>query len=233
MGNEKRLYQLAREVARIIHEKSWLGVGVEDVLLFGSAMRDDAKPKDLDMLILHNGRRLKEFNIDPYAKGRPRTESDMPIEDGNRRYYGFHIFMRLGYRGDPDFVPTWEAGSYKREIAREKELESDSALRNILRLLGPFGFSDESLNGDPLSLGEGVRRRISRLFDVHVLSTALLRERDEHYDDRRAEAMRCCRDPTFWHTVLTEGRLYATSKRDFTIPVDQKYRGATALFEQR
>ena len=48
--------------------------------------------------------------------------------------------------------------------------------------------------------------------------------------DVRKYAVDSCRDPTFWFTILSEGRIYDRNTHDFSIKVEDKYPGALDLF---
>ena len=56
-------FDIAKDTAKAIHEKSWDANGVVDVMLYGSALTGES-PKDIDMLIIHDGGKLRPFS--PY-----------------------------------------------------------------------------------------------------------------------------------------------------------------------
>ncbi len=77
----------------------------------------------------------------------------------------------------------------------------------------------------------------NEILDLHTLDARLLsrelQERDLptkfNPDEERAELCRKkCTDPTFWHSVLSTGRLF--DGEHFTIPVEEKYKGCLELF---
>lgn len=217
-------YEVAKDVAEIILTKSWDMVDVKDVLLFGSASRGETNPNDLDMLILHNGYKLQEFDRDPYRKREDWVrQSDMPSISGNKRYDAYGIFMMLGYKGDPK--DNYETNDWRKEERKEEILKQDSAVNNIIRRVEPFGIRPpkgwEFEDGD----------QFSALFDVHVLSTKLLNADDYRVNERK-EAIKSCRDPKFWYNVLSTGKLYDPSKHDFTMSVSDKYPCAVELFKK-
>jgi len=205
-------YEVAKDVANIILKKSWEDVGVEDILLFGSASRGETNPNDLDLLILHSGGRLEEYDIDPYGeKSDLVVESDLPVSKNNLRYGAFNIFRRLGYKEDV----------------------KDSACGNIIKRVKDFGIDPPTGHWDFED-----EDKFNSLFDVHVLSTNLLEKNVEdfyerHRNGQREDAMRCCRDPTFWHTILSTGKIYDPKKYDFTINVSDKYPNAIELFNSK
>lgn len=214
-------YEVAKDVAEIILTKSWDQVGVKDVILFGSASRGNTNPNDLDMLILHDGYKLQEFDRDPYGERADWIrQSDMPPISGNMRYDAYGIFHKLGYKGDP-------ADNYQTDdFTKEERLIQDSAFNNIVKRVEPFGIRP------PKGWEFEDRDQFAALFDVHVLSTGLLKA-DAYGASRREEAVKSCRDPTFWHTVLSAGKLYDSDKHDFTMSVNDKYPGAVDLFPSK
>lgn len=215
--SDNTYFEIAKDVARLMHTKSWEEVGVRDILLFGSTLRQNSVPNDIDLLILHDGHKLKEFYDDPYGKNTTAAfETDQPIAKCNRRLWAYGMLANLGYKGGDR-----KANCYDWET--EARLKEDSVINHVkARVADIIGGSNEALD---------------KLFDIHALSTTLLAAPSgcqfPYAAQRRAEALNSCRDPTFWHTVLSEGRLYDMDKHDFTIKVDDKYAGATALFEQR
>ena len=82
---------------------------------------------------------------------------------------------------------------------------------------------------------------LSQMLDLHfmekvLLDTSLGSEIPEYMRNARNEAraelcQRNCRDPTFWHTALSTGRLFDGER--FTIPIEDKYPGCLALFPQK
>lgn len=221
------LRQIAQEAARLCFEYSYHDAMLRDVLLFGSTLRQNKDPEDIDLVILHKGWKLEEFDKDPYGEKKDaKPKHDKPIGEDNLRQHSSAIFHQLGYRNIEEFDyfefrNTWdeEHGQANREdfqAAFEKAQEDywvrrslNSVDTQIIKLVYP--------------------RSVDDIFDVHVLSTVLFGD-ERHIEHGRREAMRSCRDPTFWYTVLTEGRLYDSSTKDFTLEVDEKYPGATELF---
>lgn len=65
------------------------------------------------------------------------------------------------------------------------------------------------------------------VFDVNVLHTIAFESDGEFV---RVEAVRYCRDPTFWSTVMQTGRIYDVERGDFSMAVREKYPGALDLF---
>ncbi len=71
---------------------------------------------------------------------------------------------------------------------------------------------------------------VNDTLDLHVMARYLLRP-DKGAEDR-AMVIKQCRDPTFWYTVLTSGRLYNKDTGKFDQTIDQKYPDACKLFQQ-
>ncbi|HII15316.1 MAG TPA: hypothetical protein HA362_03300 [Nanoarchaeota archaeon] len=210
-------YEIAKDTARIIIEKSWEEAEVEGVMLFGSTLRSKT-PNDIDLLVLHSGLRLKAYS--PYEK----PVFDKPAGTGNGRDAAAEILFRLGY----------------------KETVLDRVDDAIKRRIEPLGLNS--------------RDGLNSLFDIQVMHAALLgdtrtievfarryavwgseEERQVDYQRcyrselgkvaaQRRETIQSCRDPTFWRTILAKGRIYDPAKHDFTIPIEEKYSGALALF---
>lgn len=82
---------------------------------------------------------------------------------------------------------------------------------------------------------------INNVFDVIVLYSGVLRAdandqlqgKDITFTGMRKGAIESCRDPTFWYTILSEGKLYDRTKHDFTLSVNDKYPGAVELFPSK
>ena len=72
------------------------------------------------------------------------------------------------------------------------------------------------------------RLALNEVLDIHAMNVGLLDP--EGMAEERKIVISQCTDPTFWNTVLTTGRLYDVDAGKFTIPVDQKYPGASKLF---
>jgi hypothetical protein len=211
--------EVAKDVAEVILKKSWSKVEIKDVLLFGSTVKGATNPGDIDMLILHDGFRLQEFNRDPYHE---RTdwvkESDTPHRHGNERYGATSILLQCGFK-----VP----GDRQLSFDREMPYRLDSTFHNVVKRAEVFGFHVPDIW--PV---EDERDLFDDLFDLHALSIKLFNTSNDHYNQIRQEAIKNCRDPTFWHNVLNEGKIYDISRHDFSIGVEDKYPGAIALFKR-
>jgi len=207
---DKTYRTLARDVAEIILTRSWRDLRISDVLLFGSVLMEIGAPNDIDIVILHdNNQKLIEFNPDPYGVRPERTTvTELPSGNNNDRYSATSIFQKLGY------------------LSSQEKPAATLISERVGQSLG--GKVDEEM--------------MRQLFDVHVLHIGLLgyennnagqivRYNRDIWESTRREAIASCRDSTFWHTVLTTGRLYDTKTRDFTLPVSTRYQGAIELFK--
>ena len=220
---DNTFYEIAKDVAKATLERSWAQrVAVRDVMLFGSTARRQSVPKDIDMLILHSGGILAEFDPDPYDR-RPAAiaESDQPVDKTNRRVWAPGIFHMLGYR-EPVQDQIDEDGY--RAFALERRLrDEESAYAHIAARV------------KDLLPDEKPEAALAKLFDVHVLSTGIFSAdqtlRDSWALQGRAAAVRLCRDQTFWQTILAEGRIYDPAVHDFTLSFEDRYPGVLALFD--
>ena len=209
-------------------------------MLYGSTLNGE-DPRDIDMVLLHSGYVLKEFSR--YASSKmydvePETEADARISS-------WCIFNQLGYRVDESdsvtkavgkLIEGLGAGTVTDEEIDEKRREHEECWKPNHR----FGEDEEELD-----LMEGAPEfdaefdldihGISKVFDIHVLNTDLLRNPEdevlrEGVQGRRQGVIDSCGDLTYWYTVLSEGRLYDKRTHDFSILVEDKYPGALELF---
>ena len=216
-------YEIAKDIARVIHTKSWDEVGVKDVLLFGSTVRKKEVPNDIDLLILHDGYKLEEFYDDAYEEHSPKAVclSDHRVGDNSRRIWATGMLNLLGYKGNDALLRD---KLYHERFGLESQFREDSAYNNVMNRVKHITGEDDSA-------------ALDKLLDIHAMSVNLLiRDEDEgrfrYYSDKRTQAINCCRDPTFWYTVLSEGRIYDLDKHDFTIKVNDKYPDAIRMFQR-
>jgi hypothetical protein len=208
--NDTTYRTLAQDVAEIILNNSWPALGVSDVLLFGSTLRETGTPNDIDMVIVHNSNnshRLAEFNADPYGQ-RPRrtTVTELRAGGNNDRHTAQHTFYQLGYlHSEAKRVGDLISKRVGQSLRAKADEETMRLLFDVHVLhIGLFGYENNS------------GRIVRSTYDLHTSA--------------RCEAIASCRDPTFWHTVLTTGRLYDRVTHDFTQPVSEKYPGTIGLF---
>ena len=207
--------EIARDTAKIIIEDSWESSRIRDVLLYGSTLRSGV-PEDIDLLIIHGGLKFGSFSLPNSDIPSKDLRLDRPVGEDNPRDYSSVILSNCGYKEGREFM---EDNVYKK-------------LERLLEERYGFIYPDSSLVDD--------------LFDVNILSTKILdvnasdddlmdhvwdwgTHKDISYNARE-RAIESCRDPTFWHTILSGGRIYDMDKQDFTIGVEEKYPGALDLF---
>ncbi|MFH0837164.1 MAG: hypothetical protein V1870_03475 [Candidatus Aenigmatarchaeota archaeon] len=242
-------YEIARSVAKIILTRSWSGASIRDVLLYGDVLKNEnSRNRDIDMVILHAGNKLEEFQRPEYTAEEPEGETlyDIsPTDSRTRRLPAFSILLQLGYKDNRKENVARAVGQRIEQLdagtLSEQTIKSWLSCRDI----------NEQNIGDYLDING-----TSNVFDLHVMHTGLLGDRKaaedengwykqygearfltavdenmERYSFRRKEAMQSCRDPTFWHRVLSEGRLFDHETDDFTLTIEDKYPGALELFE--
>jgi hypothetical protein len=72
---------------------------------------------------------------------------------------------------------------------------------------------------------------ISSTLDLHVMHFNALSRSGKRWRKKRQELIhKKCRDPTFWYTVLSEGRLYDPTVGDFVTEIGDKYPRALEYF---
>ncbi|GEM_PF-4601947 len=232
IDQKESFYEIAKAAAQIILTKSWQRVGVQDVLLYGSTLRNDRTPRDIDLVILHSGSRLAEYDPPQYATEGAKNIPDVAVGDPETtRRNVFDILFRLGHREEEartnsavrligDRIEYLHVGSIPQE-----EIDRTLSFRDI----------SEKDVGAYIDL-----HGISNIFDVHVMHTGLLGDlrgaRENfakiYYASARKTAIESCKDRTFWHRVLSEGRLYDIGAADFSRTVEDKYPGVLELFKQ-
>ncbi len=230
-------YDIAKDVARVIFEKGYEHRRVVDVMLYGSTLTSPT-PNDIDLLIIHNhGAKMKCFS--PYETLRV----DEPVGEKNARDSAFGILRRLGYKherrgNDSVVVAVGERivglgmGRYTAEKIDEEARVWERTSKEV------FEYVDEPNVATHIDL-----YGIEGLFDINVLDCLLLQQSILNAGEdstvkstvagMRKKAIKSCRDSTFWHTILSEGRLYDRAKYDFVIRVNDKYPGATDLFPSK
>lgn len=198
-----RFYDLARGVARIILESSSEENNIEGILLNGSALTKP-EPKDIDLLILHfMGEDTQEYT---------RMQSAI-LKEGEFRssFKATDILHKLGYRVDEK--QSVFNGVYEF-LAEEGVIKEDDNFNHemILDWMLDLRLFDTLLITDPSGFGEN-----ARYFEKVIPS---LRERTINYTGV----------PSFYHNVLSSGRLYDPRTDDFTIRFEDRYPGKASLF---
>lgn len=72
-------------------------------------------------------------------------------------------------------------------------------------------------------------REINSILDLQIMHQDLLFP--DKMQEERELAIKQCRDPTFWYTVLSFGRLYNPDSGKFEAPITDKYPHALELFK--
>lgn len=244
---QESFYEIARDVAAIILRKSWKEVQVDGVFLYGSTLHS-SKPRDIDMVIFHSGERLAEFITPRYAEEGTKLLYDVPAgHPENRRITSFDLLTLLGYSKD-DYPKELAVRFIGERIARldAGSLSEETIQKEMNRPWRRCSEQEVAAYADMYG--------IDNVFDVHVLHTGLFGDTrfldrrfastddDEttkqsvrnyylkQYATKRQEAIQSCRDPTFWHRVLSTGKLYNSEEHDFTLSIEQKYPDALKLF---
>ncbi len=230
-----KFYEIAKDAAEIIHEKSWEGHRVKDVLLYGSTLNSDS-PSDIDLLIIHDSIKLKDFSI---YTDKP-LKVDEPVGKENARERSYSIFHQLSYKYEERRNDTVVAAIGKRiaplnlgTCTNEEIKKADEKYRKIFENVFPDKFDVSNV----IDL-----YGIDNIFDVHVLHTkALIDDSGKKREsisvktpsEIRKEAIESCKDKKFWHTILSEGRIYDKSTHDFSQTVEEKYPRALSLFPSK
>ncbi|MBI4439605.1 hypothetical protein HY638_01380 [Candidatus Woesearchaeota archaeon] len=247
---------IAQQVAYYIFNSSWFdrvrGEEVKDVLLFGSTLRDN--PHDIDMLIIHTLPVLDGFGkITKYDEKTGRMVADDEVKIEDERYNAEAILEAMGSPLFEDFYEERE--SIERSVKKASwetkkwpikgEFIVDGVGKVKVRAKDPMEFyttimteADKTLRRNMVAgkvgwyLGYCGLAINDRTLDLQVMNQDLLVP--EKGQEDREIAIKQCRDPLFWHTVLTTGRLYDRHAGEFspkfTIPVEAKYPHAAELF---
>ncbi|HZX11934.1 MAG TPA: hypothetical protein VFE88_00550 [Candidatus Nanoarchaeia archaeon] len=240
---------IARDSARAILTRSWSRCQVEDVLLYGSTLSSD-HPRDIDLLILHQGDLLSSFERSIYFEERSKPIPDLTAGDPKTtRFNAYDILRRLGYGDHLPKDQTVVRIVSERIAPLHAGKVSQDKIKQWTRYTEEDGFDITAcldING------------VANVFDIHAMHTGLLDDRRaarkkaegyrflikdeaeieecaarnfEEFSSWREEAIASSMDPTFWHRVLSQGKLYDLEKNDFTIPIETKYPEALRLFE--
>mgnify|MGYP004001083087 FL=1 len=251
--------EIAGDVARVILEESYRK-GVKDVLLFGSAIRGE-EPKDLDLLALHNLYELNKFGMfTKYNEKTHRVEPDLDKNIEDQRFMAMHILEAMGSKNidDPRDVKQFlydhfHSNKFDLGLIRsdnvfsgnvqfrcsqyglgliDVEIKSGSAYSEVLEKV--FDEVDKAVAKDLVltkvaALMEARGLGLEENLDLHAMNNGLLVPKGVR---DRTLAIKQCRDPTFWHSILSEGRLYNLDSGKFEVPVGDKYPQALDLFKQ-
>jgi len=252
--NPESFYEIAKDTARIILTESYDKHNIENVILFGSALHSK-NPRDIDLVILHSGRKLVEFSPSHYAEEGQTARYDAIVNPENTRLNAFEILLQLGYKTEPTKRVLKLIGERIQDLGCGESLSQETQ-SHIRKYYGEGKiYSKDEIPVDYDIYG------VSAIFDVHVIHVGLLGDRKfaermarkdiedgfekeermgkkidsivSGYVSSRRTAIDSCNDPTFWHRILSTGKLYDKTESDFVIPIEDKYPGCLALFEQK
>lgn len=224
---------------------------VPDLLLFGSAVDPEAKHRDIDILIIHSLRSLDRLEFlteegDPYyssltveqppypAVGRAMSQ-EVLTSMGCRECDDFenlhvaieHSFAEAALRNPPTVVSFVYQGV--REVIDPKE----NYMREVNRIYEKYK------QRNPQHLIEEFMRRENPNFeeeypldylDLQIMPRRLLNP-VKRWSCHRRRAIDDSRDPLFWQTTFRMGALYDAERKDFTIPIEEKYPDCIKLFK--
>ena len=216
-------YDVARDVAHIILAGSDPRAHVTDVMLYGSAL-SSFSPRDIDLIVFHDGLELQEFQVSKYAKeaagaGIAENLHDLDASDPRTtRLPAFDVLRTLGSHSlaEPYVVSLVGKRIQHFDAGSVDDAEIDLARKKLDR-------STDSIDTECDIHG------INNVFDLHVMHVGLLKARG--LDIARHAAIRSCKDPTFWHRALSSGKLYDPVVKDFATSIEEKYPGALSLFD--
>ncbi len=254
MKSEKPLInnalELAQNVAEVILDNCY-AKSVDDILLFGSTLTREAH--DIDLLMIHHFYPLEEFGKFTKYQDGCGLVLDLEAKIENGRYKASLLLKKMG---SPEFIDYYEASNeimdaLEAEIPKIRN-DEDYTYEGIMTLpyLGQVSIDPktefylkvlETIDDlfkerfEQRMVVEKVKKYfadknldMNEVLDLHVMDREVLSPVGEN--DRKL-AIQQSRDPTFWYTVLTVGRLYDRGTRTFTIPVEEKYPQAIELFK--
>lgn len=235
--------EVAEGVAKIILDNSYrdTDIGIRDVMLFGSTLKRDGN--DIDMLVIHSLPALLcygEYTV--YKDGQLLENPEAMVED-LRPSPGL-VLEKMGSRKIPDLFETRyemltslgrQTGNLERpESAYLPEIgDINIAQIGIDRVYEVIEYKIAQLESETAlarteSFLEGKGLDLEKSLDLQLMYEGLLDPTTN--SDKRKYAVSHCRDPTFWPSILESGRLYDPEKGKFSVPVEDKYPGAVALF---
>lgn len=249
---------IATKVAREITESSYKGI-IDNVILFGSTLRK-CLANDVDLLLVYSGpedSKLAEYgmattydedtsqDIIDYSSPVPHKNSNAEkilAALGSKKFYdtqtaiegfkssasNFWTESRVAKNGRTKFYNTltdkemyidssWTKEKFSIMITTSQEdARWTTVLFRVREIMKAFNRSiEDTLN---------IQLIHSKLLDPHSPKAASMRSSilKKTKDDKN--------DPTFWHEVLTTGKLYNPKTREFDRTVDDEYPGAAEGF---
>ncbi len=215
---------------------------VYDVLLFGSTLRGEAH--DIDVVIIHNLHRLSEYeSFLKYESDKQVIDYDVKFDE-KARYYPSTILRELEGREIIFYDNEYVMRRYFRSVVDSAHRSGIYAgVFDLDYFVEPVSFTAHDLASFMLQLDEKVKELFRDLKQQTVCGQVehLFKERELEVDKNLdllvmsrealfAEGMghrnmmiKLCRDPTFWYTVFSEGRLFNVDTGLFDTRVEQKY----------
>ncbi len=246
---------LAEKIAGIILRESYnpehRESEVKDMLLFGSAL-GRGPAHDIDMLVIHDNYLLDTFGFATiYDEHTGRLIPHPTANIQERCYKPEGILKKMGGQGVYDFNRMEEDIDFAqvRQIPKLRVLKDMYLGELDLPHIGRISFVkpvpyetvldtlkravDEKLRSKMIStkvkaLMEEQKLDLNEVLDLHTINVGLLSA--EKMQTQRDIIIAQCKDPTYWNTVLTTGRLYNKNSWKFEIPVDRKYKDINGLF---
>ncbi len=207
------------------------------------------------MLVIHNNSYLTAWgSITTYNEKAGRCIPDLDTKDLQKGVCSASTILKA--MGSPAFGYEHEANSEVTAALREQtraqgmhrnddysgtfdlpyvgiiEIEKQPNFRDFLDAV--FNIVDKQLHNSTVigkveELFKG-RNLDVKILDFQAMHAGLLSPKEFYAEDREI-AIKQCADPTFWHTLLTTGKLYNKEIGKFTDPIQEKYPMAVELFK--
>jgi len=251
--------KVAEGVARIIMDNSYRlwDSKVHDLMLFGSTLNRDGK--DLDMLVIHGIPSLTKYGtFSIYDSGLSMLVPDFDSKIEDKRYSSQEILKDMGTReiGNLDEARSQAFGfladersrlsmKVNREISNLEDVYKGAVyIQSIDREFQIRDYDFDTIGTQVDQAIEDLRKQ-SVFFkvgeylksnglnyenlDLHVMHRNLLFS--DKAQEERSNAIKHCRDSTFWSSVLESGRLYDNDSGKFSGKIRDKYPDAIELFK--
>lgn len=232
---------------------------VNDLLLFGSALTgtsynsgEVSEPHDIDLLVIHDLFELNTYGLfTVYDEGELKCVPDPEGDITKQRYDSSSILESMGSRQVPDFLeardkifnsfrgwvlqrrednePIW--GNVDLPYLGEIEIEEGDfkSVYDQVRKLYHEKVEQEGVGYKAAKFLEGKGLEVREVLDLIVMNRNLLHP--EKAQEDRELAIQQSKDPTFWYTIFSEGKLYDHVTETFSVSVEDKYPGTLELFK--
>lgn len=246
---------IAADIAEIVLKDSYKPPSgqppVRDILLFGSAARGEPA-HDIDLLLFHSSYTLDQLGLvtvyDEHLGGLVPARNINPHKDSNPNDA---ILSAIGFREIPDLGHYFSNATRSFRSQLRSLVQSDgrysgivhinhlppvilhpgtslaSALTQFDRVLYDH-IASQSPHDRVIALMKSYGLNFLQDLDLQTMNLGLLNP--DIMKECRKQAIGQCADPTFWQTVLSEGKIYDPATRLFETPVSDKYPGATQSF---